>query len=148
MSSPVTSSFGPQKKVQMVTEEFSLETVGHEYLGIECKRIANFLSENSPKNGNFICVCCPCYNEGFNELEKTMRSLLRNFEFLKTKTRFHHDSFGNKISSTFNAFSLVFVPIFDGVKPMSESCKTWFNANFENICEGIENNPSVAVIKI
>jgi len=79
----------------------------------------------------YLFVCCPCYNEEMIELEKTIRSLLKNFEFIKTRVRFSDDEFGQELKKKFAALTLVFVPIFDGMRAMSASCKRWIDGSIK-----------------
>ena len=74
------------------------------------------------------------------ELTKTLRSLLENFEFLKNKVRTHVDDVGQMILKEFENIELVVNPIFDGERPLSLSMRGWLESNFPGLLESFENS--------
>lgn len=48
----------------------------------------HLMAKAHAENVKYLCVCVPCYNEGLEELMKTMISLMENFDFMLKKVRF------------------------------------------------------------
>ena len=96
----------------------------------------------------YLTVCCPCYNEDIIELEKTFRSLLKNFEFMKVRVRFADDEFGQFLKEKFRNLALVIVPIFDGTKALSDSCKRWLGTPTDLIvhAKSPQSKPSTTTV--
>ena len=116
---------------EIIIDEFTFSEVkGSECFGQICLKICSNLKEKFQKKRNFLCVCCPCYNESFDDLTKTLLSIMENIDFLKHKTRFHDDETGRKLFEYFQTLEIVIVPIFDGVKAMDSTMKKWLTSDF------------------
>lgn len=123
--------FGWYKDEPVVSDSFSLEQVGSHYVAQPSLNIGSHLMEQAViENVKYLCVCMPCYNEGKEEIYKTLMSLMTNIEFMK-KARMNETDAGKAVEREFQCTKLVMVPIFDGVKAMDESTREWLSVNFK-----------------
>jgi cellulose synthase/poly-beta-1,6-N-acetylglucosamine synthase-like glycosyltransferase len=80
------------------------------------------------------------YNEDFEEMYKTLTSLLQNIEFFKKEVLYIKGKDDTK--EGFSKIVPVIVPIFDGTKALSKSMKKWINDNFPLMLNELEPRTS------
>lgn len=80
---------GPVEGSQYV-DDFTYEQVKESTCTAQMSiNIAHHLITQAEQEGvKYLCVCVPCYNEDFEELLKTLLSLMENFDFMIKKVGF------------------------------------------------------------
>lgn len=73
-----------------IYDNFSYEDVRESHcVASVSKSVCNFLIEKARnENKKYLAVCLPAYNEELDEMIKTLKSLMKCFEFMQKKVRY------------------------------------------------------------
>lgn len=83
------------------------------------------------------------YNESFDDLMKTVLSIMENFDFMKHSTRFHDDELGTRLKDDFASLEPVIVPIFDGMQAMHPSMREWLEGDMPGSLDRMDGPSSI-----
>jgi cellulose synthase/poly-beta-1,6-N-acetylglucosamine synthase-like glycosyltransferase len=83
------------------------------------------------------------YNESFDDLMKTVLSIMENCDFMKHSTRFHDDELGTRLKLDFASLEPVIVPIFDGMQAIHPSMREWLEGDMPGSLEGMDGPSSI-----
>jgi hypothetical protein len=159
----------------LLVDVYSLEKVRENHcVASVAKNISNYLTNKaSDENIKYLAICIPAYNEEFEEMLKTLITLMENVEFMKKKVvfcflllclsfifsflSFPFFSFlswkATKISEfrekeglldEFKKTVPVLVPIFDGTRALSGTMKEWIQENFPSMLDDLIASPEDA----
>jgi hypothetical protein len=124
-------------------------------MGTRCKpEIAKMVTDalraslNQETESEFLVVCCPCYNEEFEELFNTITSFMQTVEFFKRQIRLQSDGVGSSMTGVLAGSRIVFCPIFDGQKALSATMKYWLLLNFPGFIDDFLNDECTDEVRV
>ena len=117
------ASIGPVIGESPVTDNFTFEDVRESHCVAQIsENVCRSLIEHAQITGKkYLTVCCPAYNEEFEEMMKTLLSLMNSFDFMKNETHNLREFKDPALLQEFQDVVSVIVPIFDGTRAISAS---------------------------